>query len=86
MIPKALFVVKLKIELIGIDFVVSVQQEFLRCVDRVVIDGKLLSDAEAQTLWDGLDDILAAIKRFCLTTLTIADVQAKIVETSESGH
>jgi transposase len=32
------------------------------------------------------DDILAAIKRFCLATLKIADAQAKIVETSESGH
>jgi monoamine oxidase len=27
----------------------------------VVIDGKLLSDSEAQSLWDGLDDILASI-------------------------
>lgn len=27
----------------------------------VVIDGKLLSDSQAETLWDGLDDILAAI-------------------------
>src|SRR4029079_13313254 len=27
----------------------------------VVIDGKLLSDSEAEPLWDGLDDILASI-------------------------
>jgi monoamine oxidase len=27
----------------------------------VVIDGKLLSDSKAQSLWDGLDDILASI-------------------------
>jgi len=32
------------------------------------------------------DDILASIKRFCLATLKIADNQAKIVKTSESGH
>ena len=32
------------------------------------------------------DDILATIKRFCLATLKIADAQAEIVETSESGH
>src|SRR5215208_3314525 len=32
------------------------------------------------------DDILAAIKRFCLTTLKIADAQEKIARTSESGH
>jgi transposase len=32
------------------------------------------------------DDILATVKRFCLTTLKIAHAQAKIVETSESGH
>lgn len=32
------------------------------------------------------DDILAAIKRFCLATLKIADAQEKIAETSESGH
>jgi transposase len=32
------------------------------------------------------DDILATIKRFCLTTLKIADKQQKIVQTSESGH
>lgn len=32
------------------------------------------------------DDILASIKRFCLTTIQIADNQAKILKTSESGH
>ena len=32
------------------------------------------------------DDILAAIKRFCLKTLDIAAAQAKIAQTSESGH
>lgn len=32
------------------------------------------------------DDILASIKRFCLATLKIADAQAKILKTSESGH
>jgi transposase len=32
------------------------------------------------------DDILATIKRFCLATLQIADVQNKSAETSESGH
>lgn len=32
------------------------------------------------------DDILATIKRFCLGTLAIAQNQAKILETSESGH
>jgi transposase len=32
------------------------------------------------------DQILASIKRFCLATLKIADNQAKIVKTSESGH
>jgi transposase len=32
------------------------------------------------------DDILTSIKRFCLATLKIADRQAKIVKTSESGH
>lgn len=32
------------------------------------------------------DDILATIKRFCLANLKIADNQAKIVKTSESGH
>jgi transposase len=31
-------------------------------------------------------DILASIKRFCLATLRIADAQAKIIKTSESGH
>ena len=32
------------------------------------------------------DQILASIKRFCLATLKVADNQAKIVKTSESGH
>jgi transposase len=32
------------------------------------------------------DDILAAIKRFCLTTIEIADRQARLIKTSESGH
>ena len=32
------------------------------------------------------DQILASIKRFCLATLKIADNQAKIAKTSESGH
>ena len=32
------------------------------------------------------DDILATIKRFCLATLQIADVQNKSAETSELGH
>ena len=32
------------------------------------------------------DDILAAIKRFCLATLKTAEKQAKIARTSESGH
>jgi hypothetical protein len=32
------------------------------------------------------DDILAAIKRFCLATLKTADKQIKIARTSESGH
>jgi hypothetical protein len=32
------------------------------------------------------DDILAAIKRFCLATLKTADKQVKIARTSESGH
>ncbi len=32
------------------------------------------------------DDILAAIKRFCLKTLEIASAQAKIAQNSESGH
>ena len=32
------------------------------------------------------DHILAAIKRFCLKTLEIASAQAKIAQTSESGH
>jgi hypothetical protein len=32
------------------------------------------------------DDILASIKRFCLTTLKIANNQAQIIKTSESGH
>ena len=32
------------------------------------------------------DDILAAIKRFCMTTLDIAQKQTKIIKTSESGH
>jgi transposase len=32
------------------------------------------------------DHILASIKRFCLATLAIANNQAKIVKTSESGH
>jgi transposase len=32
------------------------------------------------------DDILASIKRFCIATLKIADTQAKIIKTSESGH
>ena len=32
------------------------------------------------------DDILASIKRFCLTTMKIADNQAQLVKTSESGH
>lgn len=31
-------------------------------------------------------DILASIKRFCLTTLKIAETQAQIIKTSESGH
>jgi transposase len=32
------------------------------------------------------DDILAPVKRFCLTTMKIADNQAKIIKTSEPGH
>jgi len=32
------------------------------------------------------DDILASVKRFCLTTMSIAHRQAQIVKTSESGH
>jgi hypothetical protein len=32
------------------------------------------------------DDILASVKRFCLTTMQIADNQAQIIKTSESGH
>lgn len=32
------------------------------------------------------DDILAAIERFCLATLKIAQTQASIIGTSESGH
>jgi transposase len=32
------------------------------------------------------DDILASIKRFCLTTIKIADTQAQLIKTSESGH
>jgi transposase len=32
------------------------------------------------------DDILAAVKRFCLKTLDTASAQAKIATTSESGH
>jgi hypothetical protein len=32
------------------------------------------------------DHIFASIKRFCLATLKIADNQAKIVKSSESGH
>ncbi len=32
------------------------------------------------------DDILAAIKRFCLATLKIGETQALIIGTSESGH
>ena len=32
------------------------------------------------------DDILAAIKRFCLKTLEVASAQAKIARNSESGH
>ncbi len=32
------------------------------------------------------DDILATVKRFCLTTLHIAEKQTKLIQTSESGH
>ena len=32
------------------------------------------------------NDILASIKRFCLATLNVAQIQAEIAETSESGH
>jgi transposase len=32
------------------------------------------------------DDILAAVKRFCLSTLEIANAQNEIARTSESGH
>jgi hypothetical protein len=32
------------------------------------------------------DQILASIKRFCLAALKVADNQAKIIKTSESGH
>ena len=32
------------------------------------------------------DDILAAIKRFCLRTLETAANQTEIIKTSESGH
>jgi transposase len=32
------------------------------------------------------DDILASIKRFCLTTLKTAEIQTQIDKTSESGH
>ena len=32
------------------------------------------------------DDILAAVKRFCLKTLEIASAQTEIAQTSESGH
>jgi transposase len=32
------------------------------------------------------DDILASIKRFCLRTIEVAEIQKQIIGTSESGH
>ncbi len=32
------------------------------------------------------DDILAAVKRFCIATLNTAETQSSIMKTSESGH
>jgi transposase len=48
---------------------------------------KIVNDDPRPFRWTkSADDILASIKRFCLTTMRIADTQAQIIKTSESGH
>jgi transposase len=48
---------------------------------------KIVNDDPRPFRWTkSADDILASIKRFCLNTMRIADTQAQIIKTSESGH
>ena len=48
---------------------------------------KIVNDNPKPFRWTkSADDILATIKRFCLTTMKIADTQAELIKTSESGH
>ena len=48
---------------------------------------KTVNDKPKPFRWTkSADNILASIKRFCLATLKIADKQAKLIKTSESGH
>lgn len=59
-----------------------------RDLERAIRDYvKTINDDPRPFRWTkSADDILASIKRFCLATLKIADRQAKIIKTSESGH
>ncbi len=59
-----------------------------RQLERTIQDYiKIVNDDPKPFKWTkSADDILASIKRFCLATLKIADSQAKIIKTSESGH
>jgi hypothetical protein len=48
---------------------------------------KIVNDDPKPFRWTkSADDILASIKRFCLTTMKIADTQGQLIKTSESGH
>src|SRR5262249_9100141 len=48
---------------------------------------KIVNDEPIHFRWTkSAKDILASIKRFCLTTMKIADTQAQLLKTSESGH
>lgn len=59
-----------------------------RQLDQAIRDYiKTVNDNPRSFRWTkSADDILASIKRFCLTTLKIAERQAQIIKTSESGH
>ena len=52
---------------------------------RAYIDG-VNADPKPFRWTKSADDILAAIKRFCLKTLEIASAQSEIASNSESGH
>src|SRR5215831_1031364 len=62
--------------------------KFLRELERAIRDYiTTVNDDPKPFRWTkSADHILTSIKRFCLATLQVADNQAKIVKTSESGH